>query len=130
MKKRSKLLFAAAIIGTIYFIYLISYFSSGISGAANGSEAIGAGLAAAIVAPHMVCVGLAVVFNWIGWAMNARWGALVAGILYSVSAVLMFLYAIFVVLELIFCFVAFAKMKQPTPDPTDASPQSPDKTEE
>ena len=109
--KRSKLLLASAIIGTAYLIYLIVYFSGGIV-SSEGSEAIGAGLAAALVTPHMVCVGIAAIFNWLGWGLKARWAALVAGIMYAVSMVFMFMYAMFVVLEMIFCFVAFAKMKQ------------------
>lgn len=108
--KKSKLLLAAGIIGTLYLIYLISYFTNAVS-STDGAEAIGAGIATALVMPHMVCVIIAVIFNWLGWAFKARWGALVAGIMYAVSMVCMFLYAIFVLLEMIFCFVAFAKMK-------------------
>lgn len=109
--KKSKLLLASGILGTLYLVYLISYFT-GITSSADGAEAVGAGIAAALVMPHMVCVGIAVIFNWLGWALKARWAALVAGILYAVSMVCMFVYAMFVVLEMIFCFVAFAKMKQ------------------
>ena len=32
--------------------------------------------------------------------------------MYAVSMVCMFMYAMFVLLEMIFCFVAFAKMKK------------------
>lgn len=109
--KRSKLLLISGIIGTVYLVYLISYFSDAIS-ASEGMEALGTGIAAALVTPHMVCVGIAAIFNWLGWAMKARWAALVAGIMYAVSIVCMFMYAAFVVVEMIFCFVAFAKMKQ------------------
>ena len=108
--KRSKLLLASGIIGTIYLVYLIVYFSNGVT-ASDGAEAIGAGIAAALVTPHMVCVGIAVIFNWLGWALKARWAALVAGIMYAVSMACMFMYAMFVVIEMVFCFVAFAKMK-------------------
>jgi uncharacterized membrane protein len=108
--KRSKLLLAAGIIGTVYLIYLISHFTGAVT-SSSGAEALGASIATALVTPHMVCVGIAVIFNWLGWALKARWAALVAGILYAVSIVCMFMYAMFVVLEMIFCFVAFAKMK-------------------
>ena len=108
--KRSKLLLSSGIIGTLYLIYLLVYFSGGIT-SSNGAEALGAGIAAALVTPHMVCVGVAVIFSWLGWALRARLAALVAGILYAVSIVCMFIYAMFVVLEMIFCFIAFAKMK-------------------
>lgn len=77
--KRSKLVLAAGIIGTLYLIYLVSYFAGGIASSDGAGEAVGAGLATVLVMPHMVY---------------------------------MFLYAMFVLLEMIFCFVAFAKMKQ------------------
>ena len=108
--KRSKMLLIAAILGSLYLVYLVSYFMGGMD-TTSSAEALGAGLATAVVMPHMVCVAVAVVFNWIGWSMRARWGALVAGILYAVAMVLMFLYAMFVVIQMVLCFVAFAKMK-------------------
>lgn len=58
-----------------------------------------------------VFVGLAFIFNWIGWAMKLRWAALVAWILYAVSILLMFIFGIFVIIQMILCFVAFSKMK-------------------
>ena len=120
--KRSKLLLAAGIIGTLYLIYLISYFSNSMV-SSEEAEAIGAGLATALVTPHMVCVGIAVIFNWIGWAMKTRWAALVAGIMYAVSIVCMFMYALFVVLEMVFCFVAYGKMKNQPETPAVAAEQ-------
>lgn len=109
--KRSKLLLVSAIIGTAYFVYLVVHFTSGID-SADTAEAIGSGLAAALVTPHMVCVGIAALFSWLGWALKARWAALVGGIMYAVSMVCMFIYAMFVVVEMVLCFIAFAKMKQ------------------
>jgi hypothetical protein len=120
--KRSKLLLAAGIIGTLYLIYLISHFSNAMV-SSDEAEAIGAGLATALVTPHMVCVGIAVIFNWLGWVMKARWAALVAGIMYAVSIVCMFMYALFVVLEMIFCFVAYGKMKNQPETPAVAAEQ-------
>lgn len=110
MVKRSKLLLAAAILGSAYAVYLIWYFMNA-NATTEGFEAIGVGLATALVMPHMVCTFAALVFNWIGYALNARWSALVAGIMYAVAMVCMFMYALFVLLQMIFCFVAFAKMK-------------------
>lgn len=110
--KKSKLLLAAGILGTVYLIYLIGYFSTLAASAEGTIEELGRGIAVALVTPHMLCVGIAVIFNWLGWALKARWAALVAGIMYAVAILCMFLYAIFVVLEMIFCFVAFAQMKQ------------------
>lgn len=108
--KRSKCLLIAGVIGTLYLIYLISYFAGGLSSASGSTEVVGKGIATALVTPHMICVGIAVIFNWLGWALKARWAALVAGILYAVSIVMMFIYAMFVVIEMILCFIGFAKM--------------------
>lgn len=118
--KKSKLLLISGMIGLLYLIYLIVYFAGGF-GSEDSAEVAASAIAAALVTPHAVCVGIAVIFNWLGWALKARWAALVAGILYAVSMVLMFLYAGFVVLETILCFVAFAKMKHKA-DQTDKVP--------
>lgn len=109
--KKSKLLLASAVLGTLYLVYLVSHFVGG-TVSSDGAEAVGGAIATALVAPHMICVGLSTIFNWIGWAMRARWTALVSGILYAVSILLMFIYAPFVILQLIFSFVAYAKMKK------------------
>ena len=110
--KRSKLLLVSAIIGTLYVIYLISYFTGINSDPSGDSEAIGSALATAMVAPHMVLIGIAVIFNWLGFCLNARWAALVAGILYAVGMVLFIMYFMFVIVEMIMCFVAYGKMKK------------------
>ncbi len=110
--KRSKLLLVSAILSTLYLIYIFIYFFNGISSSSNGAEALGVGLAGVLVTPHILFVGLGVLFNWIGWGMNKRWAALVSGILYFVSIFLMILYAIFVIVQVILCFVGYAKMKK------------------
>lgn len=110
--KKSKLLLVSGLLGTAYLIYLVCYFVGGMASAGDNIELAAGGLATAIVMPHMVCVALAVAFNWLGWFLNAPWGALVAGILYAVSMVLMFLYALFVVVQMVLCFIAYAKMKK------------------
>lgn len=110
--KKSKLLLVAGLLGAAYLIYLVCYFVGSMASAGDGIELAAGGLATAIVMPHMVCVALAVAFNWLGWFLNAPWSALVAGILYAVSMVLMFLYALFVVVQMVLCFIAYAKIKK------------------
>ena len=110
--KRSKLLLIAAIIGTAYAIYLVSYFVGEVS-SSSGNDQVAAGLATALVMPHMAFSWLAVIFNWLGYILKLRWAALVAGILYAVAMVLFFVYFMFVIVEMILCFVAYAKMKKP-----------------
>ncbi len=110
--KRSKLLLISGIIGSLYLIYLISYFM-GASSSSDGAEAVGGAIATIIVMPHMIMVCLSVIFTWLAYGLRLRWAALVSGILYSVSILVMFIYAPFVIIQLVLSFVAFAKMKKP-----------------
>lgn len=111
MKKKGKvLLLIALIIGAIYLIYSFSYWGGATSSAGSDAETVGAGLATMLVMPHLVMTGLAVVFNALAFFMYSKPFALVAGILYSVALVLFPMYFMFVLIEMILCYVAFAKM--------------------
>ncbi|MDD4592834.1 MAG: hypothetical protein PHG06_20770 [Parabacteroides sp.] len=109
--KRSKCLLISAILGTLYLIYIINYFINGVA-STSGAEQVGAGIATALVAPHMFLLAIAVLFNWIGWAAKMRWAALTGGILYCVSGFLFLLYVVFEIPSIILSFVGFAKMKK------------------
>ena len=67
--KRSKLLLVSGIIGTLYGIYIIYYFLNAAS-SSSGAEQIGAGLATALVMPHMAFVWLALILNWLGYFLK------------------------------------------------------------
>ena len=110
MRTRSILLLIAGVLGLAYAIYLVVYFA-GVNESAEGvGEAIGAGLATAMVTPHMICTIIAVIFNILGWAMSKAGFALVAGILYAVAAVIFVTYAMFVVVQMILCFIGYARL--------------------
>lgn len=111
-KKRSVLLLIAAIIGVAYILYSISYWTGANSGSTDTATAVGAGLATALVFPHLICTGLAVVFNILGWAMSHRGFALTAGILYAVAMILFPFYFMFVLIEAVLCFIGFARLKK------------------
>lgn len=108
--KRSRLLLISGILSAIYLVCILNYFIGGIF-SSGGIESISAGVISVLIIPHMFFVVLAFIFNWIGWAMKLRGAALVAGILYAVSILLMFIFGIFVIIQMILCFVAFSKMK-------------------
>lgn len=108
--KKSVLLLIAGILGLAYAIYLVVYFAGANTSAEGVGEALGAGIATAMVTPHMICTVIAVIFNVLGWAMNKAGFALVAGILYAVAAVLFVTYAMFVVVQMILCFIGYAKL--------------------
>lgn len=109
--KRSKLLLISAIIGTLYSIYIVTYFA-GIGGEGDAATAIGGAIATALVMPHMILVVLATIFNWLGYFGNKRGFALTGAILYTVAGVVFPLYLMFVVPSLVLSFVGFAKLKQ------------------
>ena len=113
MKRKGKvLLLIALIIGAAYCIYSISYWSGATSSATSDTEAIGAGIASMLVLPHLVMVGLAVVFNALAFFMYNKPFALVAAIMYTVGLALFPAYAMFVIVEMVLCYIAFARMKK------------------
>lgn len=110
-KNRSKVLFVASLLATIYVIYLMVYFG-GASTSTDSAEAIGGAIATALVMPHMVITGLGAVFGWIGFGAKKNWAALVAAILYSVGLLLFFVYFMFSVPLIVLGFVGYSKQKK------------------
>lgn len=104
--KKSKLLLVSTIIGATYMIYIIVYF------AGATTESLGGALATALVLPHMAAVIIAVLFNIFGYIINNRWLALASGIFYIISLILMPIYFMYVIIEAILSFIAFAKIKK------------------
>ncbi len=102
-KNRSKIVFAAAVLGTLYTIYLVSYFTSA------SSEDLGGAIATAIVMPHMAMNLLAVIFNWVAFAGTKKWAIIVALVLYCVAIVLFPLYALFDIPMVILSAIGISK---------------------
>ena len=96
--------FLCMLLTIAYAIYIISYFSG--ASAANAGGAI----ATALVTPHMACVAIAAVFSVIGFFCKARWAFLVTGILLVLAAVIFLMYAVFVVVQAVLAFIAYARM--------------------
>ncbi len=113
MRSKSVLLLVSAVLGVVYAVYVVAYFSTVNAGSASGAEAVGAGIATLLVVPHLLCTVLAALFNVLGWACNRRAFALTAGILYAAAIVCMPLYAPFTIVQSIMCFVAYARMRKP-----------------
>lgn len=109
-KKRSVLLLISAILGIVYAVCIISYFTGVVSGAEAGPETAGAVIAGTLVAPHAVCAGVAAIFNALAWALSSRPFALTSGILYAVSMVLFPIYFMFVIIQTVLSFVGFARL--------------------
>lgn len=115
MANKSKLLLVALVLSALYMIYSAWYWFGGGAASQAGTDSAaqaGGAIAAALVTPHLLCALLALVFNALGFAMGKRGFALTAGILYAVSMVLFPMYFFFVIVQMILCFVAFAKMRR------------------
>lgn len=111
-KKTSKLLLISLILGVLYIGYSAVYWSGAINSSTSGAEQVGGGLAIAIVTPHLVVTGLAVIFNALGVFMKKRGFALTGAILYAVALVLFPIYFMFVIIQMILSFIGFAKMEK------------------
>lgn len=111
-RNRSKTLFVSAVLGTLYSIYIISYFAGGIIGAKNAAEGLGASIATALVTPHMICVTVAAIFSWFAFFMNLHWAAIAAGILYVVGGIVFLAYILFVVPMIVLSFIGVSKLNK------------------
>lgn len=109
---RSKTLIISSILGVAYSLYLLFYFFGTMSGDINDAEAVGGAIATLLVTPHIVMVILSTIFNILSVALKKAGFALVAGILFSVSGILLPLYLLFVIPMIVLSFVGYAKMKK------------------
>ena len=101
--KKSKLSLISLILSALYVIYLIYYIS-------NSATQVGTAIGIAIIMPHLVCTGIALLMNALGYFLNKRGFILTAAILYTIAIVLMPIYIPFVIIQTILCYVAFSKM--------------------
>ena len=110
-RKRSVILLIAVIIGILLLIYTWSYISkTAATVSADSATSVGTSIAMAMVLPHQVLATLACFFAALGWLFRARWGALVAAILYTVALVLMIPWFYAVLIQMILCYVAYTRM--------------------
>lgn len=96
-----------SVLTVLYAFYIVSYFGS------NALDDIGTFLASIIVAPHMVCVVIAAIFSLVGLLAYKRWAVLTAAILMAVAAALFPRYAMFVIVQSLLLFIAYARMLTP-----------------
>lgn len=106
----SILLLISFILGALYLLYSLLYWSGATNSASGTWEQIGAGVATVLVMPHLICTVIAVIFNALGLFLNKRGFALTGAILYSVAMVLFPAYFMFVIVEMILSYIGFAKL--------------------
>ena len=112
--KRSIVLLIAAIVATLCFVYVVSYMGGTTNKMDNMSSAekAGASLAMGLASPSVIVSGIATLFTWLGFFFKMRGFALTAGILFAVAMVLMIPWFMFNVVQMVLCFIAYAKMKK------------------
>ncbi|MBO3446383.1 hypothetical protein [Clostridium sp. CCUG 7971] len=93
--KKSKILITSMVLGILYSVYLVAYFSGAIGNSTDAAQTLGASLAATLVMPHMACVAIASIFSIVAVITNKAWAGLTAMILYFVSGILFLPYVIF-----------------------------------
>lgn len=100
------------VLGALYTLYLIFYIVSINGTGASDAENVGIAIGSILIMPHAICVGIATIFNGLGLAMNKNGFVLTGAILYAVSIVFMFIYFMFVIIQMILSFVGYSQMKK------------------
>ena len=103
-------LLISLIAGVAYLVYSIVYWGGAAPSEINNVEDLGAAVATALVMPHLICTGIAVLFNALGLFLEKRGFALAGAILYTIALVLFFGYFMFVIVEAICSYIGYATM--------------------
>lgn len=113
-KKRSVILLLACLVATACLIYIISYMSGTVNkmDSMESATAAGTGIAMTLATPSVIVSGIGTLFAWLGWLFKMKGFALTSGILFAVAMILMIPWFMFNVVQMILCFIAYAKMKK------------------
>ncbi len=104
-ENRSKVVFASAILGVLYFIMLFKNFFLGI-------DDVGSAVATALVMPHIIAVLIAMIFNILGFLKNKKAFVIVALVMYCVAGVLFILYVIMLIPMIILSAIGISKVSK------------------
>ncbi|WOO86659.1 hypothetical protein RZE82_05960 [Mollicutes bacterium LVI A0039] len=104
-KNRSKLAFAAALLGTLYTIYLFTTLS-------ESAVDTGGAIAFMLVLPHLVCNFLASIFAWFGFKNNSKGMMITALVLFSVAIVLFLVFFMYDLPMVILSALAISKVSK------------------
>ncbi len=99
--KFSWCLLISFLLGMAYLIYSAIYWTNA------ASTNIGGTIAVSLVYPHLICLFLAVVLNFLSVLLRNTWVTMTAAILYTITIFLFPLYWMFVTIEAILCWVEF-----------------------
>lgn len=75
-------------------------------------QQIGTAIGAAMMIPFLVITFIGAVFNWCAWGTNKKGLALTAGILFSISLIFGFSYALGVIPCVVLAFVGYSRLRK------------------
>lgn len=111
LTNKNKFLLVSSILGTLYALYIIIYFST-LPEADDAFERLATNIATAMVTPHIILIVIATIFSWLGFSLKKTGFSLTAAILYSVGAVMFPIYALMVSPMIVLGFIGYAKQKE------------------
>lgn len=95
--------FIGFLLTAFYAWILLTYFGS--------QNTLGGYIAYQMVRPHVICVVVSAVLSIVGCIGKVRWAMLVSAVLMIVAGILMPSYIIYVVIQPVFFFISYARMK-------------------
>lgn len=113
-KERSFALLISAVLGGLYCGYWVIHVLSTAASSNGVWGAVGVAIGVGLIAPHLICAFLALIFNIAGYVSCNRWLALTGAILYTVAGIVFILYLPYVAIQAVLSYVAFARMKSAT----------------
>ena len=105
IKRRSICLFLACLLSTAYLCFAASVYLD------NSYTNAGA-LTLLLMIPHLVILLIGIIFGWTGFLSARASFSLAAAILYSVSAALAVINALFLVPSIVLGFIGYANQKK------------------
>ncbi len=108
--KRSKTALVSMILGILYSIYAVSYWLTDITDPMDTPEVVGANIARLLILPHLLLALIGTLMNILGYFLNSKGFILTGAILYTVSLVVFPFYFMFVMLQMILSYIAYARM--------------------
>jgi hypothetical protein len=111
-EKRSKAAFWATLLALAYGVYAIVYWVGANASTADDAEALGAGIATALVLPHVITTWVGIIFGLIGFFTRGTGFQLTAAILYAVGGVLFIIYIVFLIPSIVLGFVGYSVQKK------------------
>ncbi len=117
---KDKVLLISAIISTVWLILAYVLFQGEINAQMAPTaddweqlgQQIGTAMAAAMIWPFFVLSFIGAIFNWLAWLRSKKGFALTAGILFAISLIFGFSWALGIIPCVVLAFVGYSRLKR------------------